>query len=178
MATIPYFAYGSNLEVRSMAERAPGAVPDGVAALKDWHLTFRGVADIEPAPGRRVWGALWLLTAADARNLDHYEGVADGFYRRVDVTVDRGDTSREAFTYVMDDQRSYLGAPSAWYLATIKRGYEHFGLPLEELERAAADAYAELAQHDVTRLVPHGRKRLRGVVASSSLRQEQRTGGA
>jgi len=164
-ASIPYFAYGSNLDVDAMAERAPGARVDGVAVLDGWRLTFRGVADIEPAEDRRVWGALWLLTPADVRSLDHYEGVAGGFYRREDIVVDRGDQRREAFTYVIDHRRSYIGAPSTWYLAAIERGYRNFGLPHSELERAVAETYARLAQRGVTRLVRDGRKRLRAVEA-------------
>ncbi len=49
-----YFAYGSNLNRAEMGIRCPDAEPLVPAELVDWRLTFRGVADIEPAGGRTV----------------------------------------------------------------------------------------------------------------------------
>ena len=36
-----YLAYGSNLSVRQMLQRCPGAVYVGTAKLKGWRLLFR-----------------------------------------------------------------------------------------------------------------------------------------
>ena len=58
---IYYFAYGSNLNRSEMRVRCPGAKPLTPATLAGWRLTFRGVADIEPAHDAAVPGALWRL---------------------------------------------------------------------------------------------------------------------
>ena len=46
-----YFAYGSNLCVRQMAHRCPGAVNPRPARLADhdWLINERGVATVEPS---------------------------------------------------------------------------------------------------------------------------------
>ena len=51
-----YFAYGSNLNHAGMARRCPDSAPVGPALLKDWQLTFQGVADIERQGGAVLMG--------------------------------------------------------------------------------------------------------------------------
>jgi gamma-glutamylcyclotransferase (GGCT)/AIG2-like uncharacterized protein YtfP len=154
-----YFAYGSNLNRVDMSARCPGAKPLARAALRDWRLTFRGVADIEPAPGNMVQGAIWLLTSADVRSLDRYEG-APSLYARRTVEVEMDGTSIEALTYVMTSAE-YLGLPSEWYLGRISQGYRDWGLPLGPLELAVERTATTLRKQGLTTLRPDGRKRLR-----------------
>ena len=91
------------------------------ARLEGWRLTFRGVADIEPAEGRTVHGALWWLSPRDVRALDRYEG-APSNYRRQIIEVKTGDGPLTAMTYVMT-HGDYLGLPSPWYLGRIEAGF-------------------------------------------------------
>lgn len=159
---LPYFAYGSNLNRRDMRTRCPGARPDVAARLHGWRLTFRGVADIEPAEGRAVLGALWWLGHADVCSLDAYEGAPTHYCQRI-VEVETDEGPREAMTYVMPGD-SYLGLPSSWYLGRIEAGYRDWGLPLSELERALAETREELAGRGVERYRSDGRKRMRAVL--------------
>ena len=51
MASKLYVAYGSNLNLEQMARRCPKAKVVGIGNLKDYQLTFRRVATIEPEKG-------------------------------------------------------------------------------------------------------------------------------
>jgi gamma-glutamylcyclotransferase (GGCT)/AIG2-like uncharacterized protein YtfP len=139
-----YFAYGSNLNKTDMRTRCPDARPDAPAKLKGWRLTFRGVADIEPAEGRTVHGALWWLSPDDIRGLDRYEGAPSNYRQRV-VEVQTGEGRVTAMTYVMTHP-DYLGLPSRWYLSRIETGFEEWSLPRSELIRALRETQAELAE--------------------------------
>ena len=81
-----YFAYGSNLSTAGMSFRAPSAVRVSRARLDGWKLVFRGVANIVPAEGRHVEGAIWDVDEDGIRALDRYEG-APHHYERVEVIV-------------------------------------------------------------------------------------------
>lgn len=157
-----YFAYGSNLNRADMRVRCAGAKPLCRARLEEWRLTFRGVADVEPADGRSVHGALWLISAVDLASLDRYEG-APTYYRRHEVGVETADGPREALTYVMN-HRDYLGLPSEWYFGRIAEGYRDWALPSGPLKLALAEVRDALDALGVTRYRPEGRKRLRAIV--------------
>ena len=160
--TRPYFAYGSNLNRSDMRTRCPDARPDVPARLEDWRLTFRGVADIEPAAGGTVHGALWWLSADDVLSLDAYEG-APSHYRRRTVEVQTDDGPREAMTYVMT-RSAYLGLPSSWYFRRIEAGFRDWELPLEDLWRALQETRDQLDGLGVERYRRDGRKRMRAIL--------------
>ena len=146
-----YFAYGSNLhDAIFRGRRAMQARAAHPAWLDGFALRFnlpvgpgeRGVANIEPLSGARVWGAVYLLTAADCVRLDRSEGVHFGTYRRIDVEVRREDgSSRTAFTYCSSRTRADR-KPSARYLGLMVEGARQRGLPdeyvrwLEQLDLA------------------------------------------
>lgn len=161
-----YFAYGSNLNRGDMRRRCPGARPSIPARLRGWRLTFRGVADVEPAPDLVVHGALWSLTGDDVCNLDSYEG-APSLYRQKVLVVEAGDACLEAMTYVMA-KPAYLGLPSPWYLERIAVGYRDWGLPEEALRAAVEDTQTDLAARGVIGFRQDGRKRLRAILDEAS----------
>ena len=165
-ALVLYFAYGSNLNRVDMEARCPGARPYIPARLPGWKLTFRGVADIEPAAGRTVEGALWWLSPGDVRRLDRYEG-APSLYRQqvVEVATERG--PRQAMTYVMTE-RTYLGLPSAWYLGRIEEGLFDWGLPSKGLKRALDETRLALEAIGVRGYRADGRKRMRAILDSDA----------
>lgn len=138
--TVWYFAYGSNLAPSTLTGRR-GITPLAAEAcsLDDYQLRFdlpvgpgeRGVANVVPAPGSRVWGVSYRITAADAARLDRTEGVHLGYYQRAAVAVHSPAAGPlSAFTY-----RSAYGIngrkPSARYLGIILEGARHHGLPDE-----------------------------------------------
>jgi gamma-glutamylcyclotransferase (GGCT)/AIG2-like uncharacterized protein YtfP len=130
-----YFAYASNLNRRQMAERCPEAKPKFTATLPNWKLIFTGwsrewhggKASIKPHKGEKVSGAVYEVTEKDLKLLDKYEGYPD-VYNRINVVVftDAGDAIK-ATTYVKV-QQSEATKPSQEYLATIRQGYEDWGL--------------------------------------------------
>lgn len=83
MKTRYYLAYGSNLNLRQMKFRCPGAKPVGTTTLEGYKLLFRGphegaVATVEPKVGSSVPVLIWETTPKDELALDHYE--ATPFY--------------------------------------------------------------------------------------------------
>lgn len=126
-----YFAYGSNLHREQMLRRCPTSEPVRTLTLKNWKLVFRGVADIVPAKGRLLRGALYTVTAADLAALDRYEGVAGGLYRRVSFKLPEGET---CIAYRMNDD--LLHPPTDRYYSTIMTGYRNWGIGEDTLTTA------------------------------------------
>lgn len=157
-----YFAYGSNLNRADTHARCPDGRPGVPARLEGWRLVFRGVANIEPAEGRTVHGALWWLSDDDLLNLDRYEGAPTHYSRRI-VEVRTDDGPRRAITYIME-RSSYLGLPSPWYYERIAAGFGDWKLPLDELRRAYLETLAELERFGVSGFEPDGRKRMRAIL--------------
>ncbi|MGK2881493.1 MAG: poly-gamma-glutamate hydrolase family protein [Mycobacterium sp.] len=128
-----YFAYGSNLCVRQMAQRCPDAVDPRPAMLSDhgWLINERGVATVEPFTGSQVHGVLWRLSDHDLATLDSAEGVPVR-YRRDRLTVHTDDGPTPAWVYI--DHRVEPGAPRPGYLERILDGAQHHGLPQRWVE--------------------------------------------
>lgn len=139
-----YIAYGSNLNIRQMRFRCPGAKPIGISAIPDYELLFKGsktgaYLTIEPKDGGLVPVAVWEVTADDEKHLDIYEGYPNFYYKkevRLPVKLASGKTKKlTAFVYIMHEERS-LGIPSLAYIRTCKEGYRNFGFDLKYLDRA------------------------------------------
>ena len=139
-----YIAYGSNLNIRQMRFRCPGAKPIGISAIPDYELLFKGsktgaYLTIEPKDGGLVPVAVWEVTADDEKHLDIYEGYPNFYYKkevRLPVKLASGKTKRlTAFVYIMHEERS-LGIPSLAYIRTCEEGYRNFGFDLKYLDRA------------------------------------------
>src|SRR5258705_2304573 len=128
-----YFAYGSNLCVRQMARRCPGAVNPRPATLADhdWLINERGVATVEPFDGSQVHGVVWQVTDHDLATLDSAEGVPVR-YRRDRLMVHTDDGPSQAWGYI--DHRVDPGAPRPGYLERIVDGAVHHGLPHPRIE--------------------------------------------
>lgn len=98
-----YFAYGSNMDVDQMANRCPDAILVGKASLHDhsFELDHTGVATVVERKGSQVYGVLWLISESDERNLDRYEGVGTGCYRKESLPIlDSEGRSLPALVYI------------------------------------------------------------------------------
>ena len=86
---LPYFAYGSNMNLEQMAVRCPGCLMLGLVRKPGWRylINQRGYVTAQEDPDAETLGCLWELTEQHWAALDRYEGVAGGFYRRVDCEV-------------------------------------------------------------------------------------------
>src|SRR5687767_11029999 len=79
---VKYFAYGSNMSPTVMTATCRRQRLLGVARLADYRLMFNrrsvrtgtGVADVVPAKGTSVWGALYELDEKDLPAIDRKEG--------------------------------------------------------------------------------------------------------
>lgn len=139
-----YFAYGSNLSV-DQKELRTGRIRQAIRSrLLGYRFAFnkRGgkgqiYANIVPDADAEVWGVMYLCNPAAIREMDRFEGVAGGHYRRLAVQVrkDSGETV-EAITYTAGaDFVCDPGKPSDDYVRRIVSGAKHHDLPSEYMER-------------------------------------------
>ena len=132
-----YAAYGSNMDPRQMAERAPHSPLRGVGWLDGWRLTFGGedrgwegaLSTVVEDPGHQVFVALYDVTDADARQLDRWEAADLALFRRIRVRVQTLDGEVLAWLYVLDAYEG--GLPSARYLGIIADAAEAAGAPAD-----------------------------------------------
>lgn len=139
-----YIAYGSNLNIRQMRYRCPGAKPIGISAIPDYELLYKGsktgaYLTIEPKNGSLVPIAVWAVTADDEKRLDIYEGCPNFYYKkeiRLPVKLASGKIRKvNAFVYIMHEERS-IAIPSMTYIRTCEEGYRNFGFDVKYLDRA------------------------------------------
>ena len=139
-----YIAYGSNLNIRQMRYRCPGAKPIGISAIPDYELLYKGsktgaYLTIEPKKGGLVPVAVWEVTADDEKRLDTYEGYPNFYYKkeiRLPIRPANGKIRKvTAFVYIMHEERK-LGIPSLAYIRTCEEGYRSFGFDVKYLDRA------------------------------------------
>ena len=123
-----YFAYGSNLWRWQMSTRCPGQreVAAGRLAGWRWIITARGYASIVRSDADYVLGTVYDLSESDVRNLDRFEGVAQGNYRKETITVDVD--GRELGCLVYIDPVVREGRPKEEYIARINNGIHDAGL--------------------------------------------------
>ena len=139
-----YLAYGSNLNVRQMHFRCPGAKVIGTAEIRNYELLFKGswsgsYLTIEKKRGGKVPVAVWEVSAENEKALDRYEGFPTFYYKKnmnvnvklLDGTIER----RAAFVYIMHEERS-LGEPSQAYIDVCREGYREFGFEERFIDNA------------------------------------------
>jgi hypothetical protein len=149
-----YFAYGSNLNSRAVAEwcrhhgyRPPTMKSGKPAVLDNYRLSFPvysdywggGVADIVYDPGKYVAGALLDLTDSDLKVLDEKigrkldnAGREVGLYKRIEVRVAplaRGEPVM-AMTYQGVSAERYHIPPTQHYMDLVVQGAYSYGLSM------------------------------------------------
>ena len=144
-----YFAYGSNLLVAQMEART-GRIRQAVRSrLTGYCFAFNNrdengeiYANIVPDLTSEVWGVVYLCDTEALLKMDQFEGVADGCYRRIPVTVENDSGEQiEATAYITGE--SFVGEPgkpSREYLVKIVSGARQHGLPeryIEMIEKLA-----------------------------------------
>ena len=137
-----YFAYGANLNMASMAQRCPDAVPIQPFYLEDHRLAFSGVATVLPLEGSKVPGALWAISDEDEKALDRFEGYPT-MYRKEVIKQD----GLEFMIYVMNSTEPW--EPSDSYLAIIAEGYEDWHLDPADLGMAVKQTIKETLNYDL-----------------------------
>ena len=128
-----YFAYGSNLHHIQMKRRCPNCCFIKKITLKNYRLTFRskyGAADIEKKMGKKVYGALYIISKAAEKRLDVYEEYPF-LYKKMYFRYQ----NKKVMTYIMV-KKSKLVPPTVKYLNVIKQGYKDCKLSMKSLNTA------------------------------------------
>jgi gamma-glutamylcyclotransferase (GGCT)/AIG2-like uncharacterized protein YtfP len=125
--TIVYFAYGGNLDPKTLQRRRIKPLAEEPFTLRGYRLLFcrpgpfkgMGFASIEPDPTAIVVGKLYTITKADILRLDFYElAPVMSHYYREQLTQDGKEFHVYRSTIVRDGLR-----PSPGYLKMILDGY-------------------------------------------------------
>jgi len=141
LRTLPrflYFAYGANTNVAAMARRCPLAKPYGKMMLRDHRLSFHGVADVQEAKGRTVFGALWWITPQCERSLDAFEGFPTLYVKQYGKVMLADGTEHVVMFYVMKNP-GFPAPPYSTYEDTLRTGYNEFNLPAEQIDLAISE---------------------------------------
>lgn len=125
-----YFAYGSNLHHLQMKRRCPNCRFIKKIILHNYSLTFRskyGAADIEKKMGKKVYGALYLISKIAEKKLDVYEEYPI-LYKKMFFKYG----NKKVMTYIMI-KKTKLVPPTTRYLNIIKQGYKDCKLNIKSL---------------------------------------------
>ncbi len=114
-----YAAYGSNMDPAQMLLRCPHSPQRGTGWLEGWRLTFGGedigwdgaMATVVEDPGTRVFVVLYDVSENDEKELDNWDGVTLGYYRKAKVRAQTLDGDVLAWLYVLNFYEG--GLPSA-----------------------------------------------------------------
>ena len=130
-----YIAYGSNLNVKQMKMRCPGATILGTTKLKNYELLLKGSTTgsyitIEKKEGSTVPVVIWEVTESDEKSLDRYEGYPIFYYKKEMKLQYKGIRTGKrrtvnAFVYIMHEENP-VGVPSIYYMKTCIDGYDTF----------------------------------------------------
>ena len=125
-----YFAYGSNLHHLQMKRRCPNCRFVRKIILHNYNLTFRskyGAADIEKKIGKKVYGALYIISKVAEKRLDLYEEYPT-LYKKMYFKYN----NKKVMTYIMS-KKTKLVSPTTKYLNVIKQGYKDCKLSIKSL---------------------------------------------
>ena len=115
-----YFAYGSNLSFEQMKVRCPSAEIVGLSNLRNFEffIDARGVASLRPSFGSTARGIFMeYRRGKDWKNLDIYEGISSGFYKRFHVEASIHAKQVESEVYISSNAIS--GHPRPGYQEKI-----------------------------------------------------------
>ncbi len=137
-----YFAYGSNMALARLRERAPGARRIGCFTLRGHALRFHKVgadgsgkcdAFLTNNSVDCVMGALFELDENEKKYLDKVEGLGDGYDQKAVLLADTFGNQVTALTYYATQIDESL-APYSWYKNHVLLGAIESALPASYIE--------------------------------------------
>ena len=138
-----YVAYGSNLNIRQMKYRCPGAKLYGTGEIENYELQFKGrpesaFATIARKEGVSVPVAVWEISEKNEQALDRYEGYPSHYFKQ-NVPVQLDGEEVDAMVYIMNLKMDF-GLPSPYYYGTVYEGYNDCGLDTDVLDKAVLES--------------------------------------
>jgi hypothetical protein len=132
-----YAAYGSNMDPAQMLLRCPHSPQRGTGWLEGWRMTFGGedigwdgaLTTVVEDSFSRVFVVLYDLSEGDEKELDNWDGVSLGYYRRVKVRVETLDGDVLAWLYVLNFYEG--GLPSARSIGILADAAEQADAPFD-----------------------------------------------
>jgi hypothetical protein len=132
-----YAAYGSNMDPAQMLLRCPHSPQRGTGWLEGWRLTFGGedigwdgaLATVVEEAHSRVFVVLYELSETDEKELDNWDGLSLGYYRKAKVRVETLDGDVLAWLYVLNFYEG--GLPSARNIGILGDAAEKAGAPAD-----------------------------------------------
>ena len=115
----------------------------GLVAKPGWRFMInqRGYVTATDDPSSETLGCIWELTDKHWAELDRYEGVSAGFYRRVDCEVVRLDTEESLGAVAYRATNESPGVPTVGYADVVFDGARQIGLPADYI--AAIEAWRD-----------------------------------
>jgi hypothetical protein len=132
-----YAAYGSNMDPAQMLERCPHSPQRGTGWLEGWRLTFGGsdigwdgaLTTVVEDVNSRVFVVLYDMFETDEKELDSWDGVTLGYYRKIKVRVETLEGDVLAWLYVLNFYEG--GLPSARHIGILADSAEKAGAPAD-----------------------------------------------
>lgn len=134
-----YLAFGSNLSVEQMEERAPGFRTIERVLIAGQRLAFGGrnnVATLVADGGFQAAGVVYWMSEADFEVMDKSEGVVFSTkkYRRLRVDLDGYGPGRPVYTYLLREGETEGAVPSKRYSEKILRGMDYWEFDAQAYE--------------------------------------------
>ena len=157
-----YAAYGSNMDPAQMRLRCPHSPQRGTGWLEGWRLTFGGedigwdgaMATVVEQPGARVFVVLYDVPETDEKELDNWDGVTLGYYRKAKVRVETLDGDVLAWLYVLNFYEG--GLPSARSIGILADSAEQAGAPADYVAALRARPCAKMGDSNAAPNKPEG----------------------
>jgi len=132
-----YAAYGSNMDPAQMLLRCPHSPERGAGWRGGGRLAVGGedigwdgaMATVVEEPGARVFVVLYDVFETDEKELDNWDGVTLGYYRKAKVRVETLDGDVLAWLYVLNFYEG--GLPSARSIGILADSAEKAGAPAD-----------------------------------------------
>jgi hypothetical protein len=151
-----YFAYGSNMSVRRLAERLPSAKVAATGFVMGYKLAFdkvskdgSGKCDCEHTgmDDDRVYGVIFAVAPGERAALDGFEGAGKG-YEPLMIRVETAAGGLYALTYVATKKQAGL-QPYQWYKQHVLVGAREADLPKDYVR--AIEAVVAIDDPDLAR---------------------------
>jgi hypothetical protein len=153
-----YFAYGSNMDHELLKTRI-GDFSQKVSMYIDNHkLLFNkksmikgiGYANIIPFPDSKVYGIGYLISETQIQEMDDYEGVDSGHYKRISINCNvlSSEITQECQVYIAcNDKTSENLIPTKQYLSYLLSAIINFPVDYQNYLKEYTKVAVTIEEH-------------------------------